>query len=108
MSIIACKATRSNNPQVIRCMLEILISNSFSLQTKLNHFQGKTQISVTYENTQLSACVLSPAVLLNFIYKAQTLWFSPCARFRHAQLMWPAPCPTSSPAGISARKYPAR
>lgn len=61
-------------------MLEILISNSFSLQPKFIHFQGKTQISVTYENTVfLSACFLSPTVLLNFIYQAQTLWFSPCA-----------------------------
>lgn len=34
MSIIACKATHCNNPQITQCTLEILISDSFSLQTK--------------------------------------------------------------------------
>lgn len=38
-------------------MLEILTSNSFSLQTKLNsfyyHFQGQTEFPATHENTQL-------------------------------------------------------
>lgn len=41
-------------------MLEILISNSFSLQTKLNHFQGRTQISSTQENTQIFLVPYSP------------------------------------------------